>query len=325
MTAGRGPASPLTVSVVMPTRARSELVERSLTAALNDPATSEAVVVLDPSGESGRSAAIVDRLTALDRRVHIVRAVSRAPGRRGQAARDEGAHAARGEVIVAIDDDVVARPGTISAHARHHRGDNRLAVVGYMPVLLPASGRFGQPAARYYRSSYERECSRFRRDPDSILERLWGGNLSVRRADWLAAAERSQGCGGYHDDRAFGLALRELGLRGIFDAGLRADHWYSRSITQFVRDARDSGAGEAAIGPALATPSSSGGRGPAGLLRWAARSRATWAVSVSAGGALALGAAAVGFERVEDYAARALWLLGRERGYLEAHPESSGR
>src|SRR6266516_3733621 len=208
------PASPPTVSVVMPTQGRSELIERSLTAALDDPATSEGIVVLDRSSESDGSEAIIDRLTALDPRVRVIRTASRAPGRRGQAARDEGARAARGELIVALDDDVIACPGTISGHARHHGGGSRLVVVGYMPVLLPASGRFGQPAARYYSSSYERECSRFRRDPDSILERLWGGNLSVGRADWLAAAELSRGRGGYHDDRAFGLALRELGLRG---------------------------------------------------------------------------------------------------------------
>jgi hypothetical protein len=275
--------------------------------------------VLDQSCENGGSEAIVDRLTALDRRVHIIQATaSRAPGRRGQAARDEGVHAARGELIVALDDDVIAHPRTISGHARHHGGGSKLAVVGYMPVVLAATGRFGQPAARFYRSSYERECLLFRRDPDSILERLWAGNLSVRRTDWLAAAARSRGRGGYHDDRAFGVALQELGVRGIFDSALRADHWYARSIAQFVRDARDSGAGEAAMGAPFLTRSPNREGWSAGVLRWTAGSRGTWAISVTAAGALALGAAAVGFERAEEFAARAVWLLGRERGYLEA-------
>jgi hypothetical protein len=49
---------------------------------------------------------------------------------------------------------------------------------------------------RFYSMIYQRECARFRSDANAILERLWAGNLSVRRADWLAAAEISRARGG---------------------------------------------------------------------------------------------------------------------------------
>jgi Glycosyl transferase family 2 len=316
------PTLPPTVSVVMPTRGRSELVARSMAAALADPATTELIAVLDERGEGERPETIAARLAALDPRVHVVQLASAPQGRRGQAARDEGARAAQGELVVALDEDVVACPGTITGHTRHHAKESQLAVVGYMPVMVATGGRFRQPAARYYSSSYEREVSRFRNDPDSILERLWGGHLSLRRQDWLSAADLSRGRGGYHDDRVFGLALRELGLRGVFDPALRAEHWYSRSISQFVRDARDSAAGEHAIG---ASTLSSNDRRAARVLQRAARGPLTWAMSVSAASALALGAAALGFERAEDLAARALWRLGRERGYFDARREAGHR
>src|SRR5215211_5162444 len=96
-------ASP-TVSVVTPTRGRSELVVRSVAAALADPATMEVIVVLDEHGEGKRPKTIAERLAALDPRVRIVQLASGPPGRRGQAARNEGARAAHGELVVALDE-----------------------------------------------------------------------------------------------------------------------------------------------------------------------------------------------------------------------------
>jgi glycosyltransferase involved in cell wall biosynthesis len=317
MSAGPLASSPPTVSVVMPTRGSGELVVRSLLAALADPATFEAIVVLDRPEDCGDSEKIVDQLAALDPRVRVVRVGSQAAARRGQSARDDGARAARGELIVALDDDVVAHVGTISGHAGHHAVSSGLVVVGYMPVVEAASRGFRRAPARFYSASYERECSRFRSDSSSILKRLWAGNLSVRRADWIAAAEISHGRGGYHDDRAFGLALEELGLRAVFAPELRADHSYSRSIAEFVRDARDSAVGERHLGLADGDAPLGGYRRLKRLLRWSSRWRGTWAFGVAAAGAVALVASAARFGRGEEVAASVLWLLGRERGFHE--------
>jgi hypothetical protein len=301
----------------MPTRGWGELVERSLSAALADPATSEAIVVLDPREDGDDAEEIGKRLASVDGRVRVVRLHSRAASRRGQSARDEGARAARGELIVALDEDVAAHVGTISGHARHHADGSGLVVVGYMPVIEGASSRFNRPTARLYSASYEMECSRFRSDPSSILERLWAGNISVRRTDWITAAEISRGRGGYHDDRAFGLALGELGLRAVFDPELRADHWYNRSIAEFVRDAHDSAVGEHDLGLAHGDARLGGDHRLKRLLRWSSRRRGTWAFGVAAAGAVALVASAARFGRGEEVAARVLWRLGRERGFHE--------
>jgi hypothetical protein len=155
------------------------------------------------------------------------------------------------------------------------------------------------------------------------LQRLWAGNLSVRREDWIAAAEISRGRGGYHDDRAFGLALGKLALHAVFDPALRADHWYSRPISGFVRDARDSAVGEHSLGLAHAKARSHDESRATRIFRWSASHRATWAASVGAAGALALAASATGFERGEEFAARVLWRLGRERGFLEVEDRVS--
>jgi Glycosyltransferase like family 2 len=305
------------ISVVTPVRGWSKLVERSVSAALADPATSEVIVVLDAPDETKGSQSIADRLAFSDSRVRVVSASTDVVPRRGQAARNVGARAARGDVVVALDADVIAHPGTISGHARHHAGVRGLAVVGYMPVVQSRSSRFTRPLVRFYDMSYESECARFRKDPGVILERLWGGNVSVRRDDWLAAAEISRAGGGYHDDRSFGLALRRLGLRAIFDPALRADHWYRRSISQFVRDARDSAAGDHEITETYALPSVGTEPSFARLARWVSSYRGTWGVCVAAAGGLAVGASFAGFNRAELLAARALWRLGRERGAID--------
>jgi Glycosyltransferase like family 2 len=317
LTADRVAAPRLTVSVVIPVRGWGELVERSVSAALADPAASEVVAVFDRSDIANRSRSTVDRVAALDSRIQVVEVMTDVVPRRGQAARDEGARAAQGEVVVALDADVIARPGTISGHAQHHARAAGVAVVGYMPVVLGQSSRLTRSLVHFYDTSYERECVRFRNDPGRILERLWGGNLSVRRDDWLAAAEISRARGGYHDDRAFGLALRALGLRAIFDPALRADHWYRRSFSQFVRDARDSAIGEHEITETYGLASKETAPRFAGLGRWISSHRGTWDTCVAAVGGLAVGASAIGLDRVELLAAQALWRLGRVRGTID--------
>jgi hypothetical protein len=103
----------------------------------------------------------------------------------------------------------------------------------------------------------------------------------------------------------------------VFDPELRADHWYTRSIAQFIRDARDSAAGEHVLGVVDPDSPPHDNRRLTRLLRWTSRRWGTWAMSVAAAGTVALVASATGFDRGEEFAARALWRLGRERGLLD--------
>ena len=238
-----------TVTVVIPTAGgRAELLERSIGTLLEDPATSEVIVVID--GAAPETEAVVRRYSEGDQRVKLTQPPATATPRpdRGQWCRDWGARVASSQVVLSLDDDVEPDPGLVSGHAARHASSESLVVMGYMPVVSPRV-RAGavRATARLYSTAYERACAPFRQRPDQVLEGLWTGNLSLRRAHWLGAANETSVYAAYHEDRQFGLRLRAIGLTGIFDPGLRAKHWYRRTASEAAKDAVSSGLGQALL------------------------------------------------------------------------------
>ena len=122
-----------TVSVVMATYNRRQLLPRVLAPLLDDPATFELVIVVD--GCEDGSIEYLEALAAEDPRVRPIFV----PNGGRVAAQETGVEAARGDVVVLVmDDDVLAAPGLVSGHARHHERERDLVVVGYMPTERPA-------------------------------------------------------------------------------------------------------------------------------------------------------------------------------------------
>src|SRR6267142_3912563 len=123
-------ASEPAVSVAIPTHNRRESLLRVLTA-LNDqtvgPASFEVVVVCD--GCTDGSAAACGRLSTRYRLSVIEEGQPLGPA----AARNKAVAAARGTVIVFLDDDVVPDPLLIAEHVRVHETDELAAVIG--PLL----------------------------------------------------------------------------------------------------------------------------------------------------------------------------------------------
>jgi GT2 family glycosyltransferase len=227
----------LAVSVVIPTAGRSASLAQVVTAALADEPTE--VVVIDDRRDGTPGLALPD-----DPRVRTVTGDGQGPG----PARQTGAEAAVGDILLLLDDDVVPTPGLIAGHAAHHAARDNLVVVGAMPVDL---GAF-EPRPRYpralYAADYARRVAGWRADPAEVLERLWMGNLSLRRADALRVGLHDPTYRGYrHEDRDFGLRCRAAGLQGIFASQLRAAHRYSRAPEAFFADARAQGAEQAQL------------------------------------------------------------------------------
>ena len=119
-----------TASVVVPTHGRAELLPVILAPLLRDPATSEVVAVAD--GDEERLATRHPKLVA-----------HRTDGAGESGARQAGVDRAGGEVVVLLDDDVVARDRLVTGHARAHAGRRDAVVLGYMPVAGPC--RDGAP------------------------------------------------------------------------------------------------------------------------------------------------------------------------------------
>jgi glycosyltransferase involved in cell wall biosynthesis len=235
MSAGGEAALP-DVSVVIPTYNRRERLPAVLQPLLSGDEAGEIVVVVD--GSTDGSAELLEQLAREEPRLRPVVIENR--GHHG--ARQAGADAATGEVILLLDDDVIPEPGLVAGHARRQGAHERLVLLGYMPVAR-APRRPHEFARELYGREYERIVTGWERDPGSILSTLWSGNLSMRRADLIALGPALVNVvKGYHEDLDFGLCCLEAGLVGAFDRSLRATHRYERGPGGFVGDARSSGA-----------------------------------------------------------------------------------
>lgn len=230
------------VSVVMATYNRAHRLRDVIAPLQADRATSEIVVVVD--GSEDGSFELLQELAASDARIKPILVPNGGASRAQQA----GLEAATSEVVLIVDDDVCASPGLVTGHARHHADTTGLVVAGYMPTAAPREREPGNFPSFLYHDQYEAHCAEWERNPESVLSSLWGGNVSVRRKDLLAA-------GGmlpeirlhYHYDYELGLRFQRIGLTGIFDRSLHALHLHERKVDRFLSEAEGSGKDQAAI------------------------------------------------------------------------------
>jgi hypothetical protein len=97
-------------------------------------------------------------------------------------------------------------------------------------ATFPAVRTPGQFATYQYANDYASMCAGYDLDPRRILLNLWGGSVSLRRADLARVPFHSDDDTLRHSDRS-----------------LRAGHLYSRSLEGYVADARIQGAGLARL------------------------------------------------------------------------------
>lgn len=318
---------PTGLSVVVPTYNRAGRLRHVLSPLLTDPAVIEIVVVDDASTDSTRAV-----LDALRRENGRVRSLSLERNLGPAGARNAGVRAATCELVLLIDDDVVAAPRLASGHLRHHRGPRPTVVLGYMPTDPDATGEFVR-ATTEYAADYEKQCLRYEADPDSVLTHLWGGNLSLPRDQYLAVVDEPDWRPlRYHEDRDMGLRLRARGVEARFDRSLVARHEHRRTLQSYLRDARAAGHGLAVLharhgeqlGP-LRHPTDGTGRRKLGRLLVAVSTlpiiQAFYlkAVLLTAGLAQRRGDRDL-VERCIDLAQRASWRDGVRKGTLSSPP-----
>ena len=219
MNATRGPVPLPTVSIVVASRNRRHLLRRFVSAVAEDAATTEVLVVLD--GDVDGSTAEIEKLR---RQYPKVRPIA-TEGVGQMAALQVGVETSVGDVVLLMDDDVIAGPGLVSAHARHHAGTHGLVVVGFMPVR-PSKG--SSSPTRLYATQYDKHCRRLESGELAVLDGLWLGNVSARRDEVTRVGVVSERFGvRWHADMDFGLRLRASGARGLFDRRLMATHLHA--------------------------------------------------------------------------------------------------
>src|SRR3954454_8939946 len=116
-----------TVSVVAPTFRRRHGLAAFVEPLLREPGFDELVMAVDGSDDGS-----VEWLHERGRR-DARGVVLDLPNRGAGAARQAGVEAAQGDVVVLMDDDVIASPGLVAGHARHHADLEPKLVLGYMP------------------------------------------------------------------------------------------------------------------------------------------------------------------------------------------------
>jgi glycosyltransferase involved in cell wall biosynthesis len=267
------------VSVILPTRGRHLTLPAVLTPLIDDAGVDEVLVVVD--GDDPPTAKLLDAMRDAEPRIRRLRG----PGRGPAAARQVGLEAARGDIVLLMDDDMVADAGLASAHADRHAAADDLVVCGSAPVALTAESSL---ATRLYADAYARWEARARENPDALLLHLLGANVSLRRETCLRIGFDAPGMTGVrsHEDREFGIRCLENGLRGVFGPELSATHRHERDLASFRHDCLELGRGRARIhqlhpetlGPLPANAYADGLPPGAGLLVRAGRTRAGHAV-----------------------------------------------
>ena len=212
------------ISVVIPTYKRRHLLPEVLAAIGADRYAKEIIVIVD--GYDDGSLEYAQSVAAADPRFRPIWQENKGES----IGRQNGAVAATGDIVLFMDDDVVAGPNLAAGHARRHADADDLVVVGYMPTKRPAPGERTPDSftTDLYADEYERTCDRYRADPDGILRGLWAGNISMRRDNALRIGIDPGYRLAFHEDQEFGIRCHEGGLRGVFDDSLTSTHLHSR-------------------------------------------------------------------------------------------------
>lgn len=223
------------ISVVIPTYNRRAALERALKALAAQRRCGDAfeVVVVSDGSTDGTD----DLLTTLDPPFDLK--VVRQPNQGPAAARNAGVHAASGELVLFLDDDMVAAADLVAQHlAAHQRLGAHAAVIG--PMLTPPDHPMS-PWVRWEQAKLERQYRDMLAGRWSATARqFFTGNASVARRHVLEV-------GGFDSSflRAEDVELAyRMGRRGVtfhFEPLAGGHHYAERSYASWLAMARSYG------------------------------------------------------------------------------------
>lgn len=251
-------ADPPSISVVVPTRDRPELLRRCLASILacEYPADRREVIVADNApSDSGTRDAIESEYGADDSVRYVV-----APRSGSASARNDGAAAASGEIVASTDDDVVVDRYWLAELARGFATPDVACVTGLIlgsEFDTPAQGlfeRYGGYGKGYERRRFDLAGHRpheplFPFNPGTLGS---GSNVAYRRAALVAS-------GGYDPEMGNGTPTRsgedlELFLRLVrrghafaYEPGAIVWHAHHRNLADLQRQIYDYGVGIGAL------------------------------------------------------------------------------
>lgn len=214
------------ITVVIPTYNRKEsllVTLRALERQTLGRDLFEVVVVSDGSTDGTREAL---NSATFPYRLRLMEQQNSGPS----AARNLGARAACGKVIVYLDDDIESDPDFLNVHAQGHAIDDRLVLIG--PQSMPKKEWFPVWVAWEHRM-LEKQYARFRSGEwEAGPNNLYSGNFSVRREFLIEV-------GGFderflrQEDVELGYRLEAAGLHFKFDPLANGLHRPTRSFASW--------------------------------------------------------------------------------------------
>lgn len=222
-----------TVSVVIPTHDRADVLARCLDALAGQGA--DEVVVVDDASTDDTHAVLAER--------DWVRAVRReTPGGRS-GAKNSGVRAARCAIVLFLDDDAIAEPGLVDRHRRHHAAhpephEALLGRVTWSPEIEVT------PHMHWLENGGPMFAFNDIDDPGDVTWRmLYTTNLSVKR-DFLEPFDEELPIA---EDTELGYRLARRGLRLRHDPDALAYHLRTETPERTERRMEEFGAAAAVL------------------------------------------------------------------------------
>jgi GT2 family glycosyltransferase len=218
------------ISVLIPTYRRRDSVERALVALAQQtlPAERFEVIMAIDGSEDGTRELLAQFASPYQLRMLWQ------PNRGRAAACNMGLAAARGDLIVIMDDDMEPSAGFLMAHLAAHAGGERLAVLGAVPVALdPARPVTGLVAAKF--SALQAKLAQ----PGRAIHfrEFYSGNASIRAAELAALGGFDEAFKVYgNEDSELALRLLRAGVRITFCAEALARQHYTKDFAALARD-----------------------------------------------------------------------------------------
>src|SRR4051794_1951814 len=202
----------LTASIIVPTRERAGYLDVALASIAPQAAAAGAELLVVDDGP--------DPATRATARRHGARYVAHDASRGLNAARNTGIDAARGDLLVFVDDDVAARPGWLAALLRA----DRHAEPDVSVLTGPIHARFEDHRLRSCGREAPPITTQDHGPEDRDVAHAWGANMTVRRGAIARAGRFDETRELYGDEQEWQDRVRAAGGRIRYVAAAALDH-----------------------------------------------------------------------------------------------------
>ena len=226
----------IALSVVVPTYQRRDSIRRLL-AALHEqtlaPTEFEVVVVVDGSTDGTRE-------WLAEQHPPFRLNVLWSPNRGRAAACNRGIAAARGDVLVLLDDDMCPFAECLAAHLEAHAGHERWGIVGAAPIFVDDRA---DAVKRFVASKFNTHLQKLARPGHEFSPRdFYTGNFSIRRDVLLEVGGFDEDFTRYgNEDVELSVRLRRAGVRLRFEPRAASRQAYEKGLAALANDTVDKG------------------------------------------------------------------------------------